>query len=153
MSERTYDDEPDDVDYDSDTGPNPAEQGKWVSALIALAGVWLVVEAFLFDVLLLGNVWNDIIVGIALIALGGYNYYRRSNDELGSVAAAGLAALLGLWLIVSPFVYDIEVAGAEITSEIGFWNDVIVGLLVLALGVYSAYEARDVDVGTTAAER
>jgi thiol:disulfide interchange protein len=152
MSERT-DEERVDVEEESDYDTNPREKGKWVSGLIALAGVWLVFEALWWDALLLGNVWNDIIVGLLLVALGGYNYYQRANEEAGSAAAAGLSALLGLWLIVSPFVYDLEVAGAELTTELGFWNDVVVGLLVLALGAYSAYEARDVDVGATTAER
>jgi hypothetical protein len=132
-----------DAEYEANYNPNPTERGKWVSALIALAGVWLVVEALLFDVLLLGNVWNDIIVGVALIALGGYNFFKRANEEIGSGAVAGLSALLGLWLILSPFVYDVEVAGAEITSEVGFWNDVIVGLLVVGLGLLSMYQARE----------
>lgn len=152
MSERTYDEtrnDPENREYDT----NPSERGKWVSGIIALAGAWLVFEAFALDVLLLGNFWNDVIVGVLLVVLGGYNYYRRSNEELGSTAVAGLAALLGLWLIVSPFVYAVDVGTAELTTEMGFWNDVIVGLVVLALGAYSAYETRDVDVMSTAAER
>lgn len=153
MSETSDRDTQTEERHESDYDTNPGEQGKWISALIALAGAWLVFEAFWFDQLLLGNVWNDVIVGIALIVLGGYNYYRRSNEELGSTAAAGLSALLGLWLIVSPFVYDVEVNGAELTTELGFWNDVIVGLLVLLLGAYSVYKSRDVDVATPSVDR
>ena len=155
MSER----EPNEETYEGETyaeadyDPNPEEEGKWISGLIALVGLWLVVEAFLFDFLLLGNVWNDAIVGVLLVALGGYNYYRRADEEPGSVAAAGLAALLGLWMVVSPFVYGLGEGWTVITTQIGFWNDVIVGLVVLALGVYSAYEARDLNVGTTATDR
>lgn len=152
MSDRSYDEEYGDEEYETDYDTNPGEHGKWVSAIIALAGLWLVIEPFLFGVLA-GNLWNDVIVGVLLIALGGYNYYRRANEELGSAAAAGLAALLGLWLIVSPWVYGAEIGTVNVTTELGFWNDVIVGLIVLVLGAYSVYEARDVDVATTAAER
>lgn len=148
MSETTTDEDRADRTYDT----NPSEQGKWISALIAIAGLWLIIEAFWFDFLLLGNIWNDIIVGAALVLLGGYNYYRRTNEKLGSTAVAGLSALLGLWLIVSPFVYDIDTAAGGITTELGFWNDVIVGLIVLLLGAYSAYETRDVDVGQPATD-
>jgi hypothetical protein len=147
MSERTsreYDQDRVDDDYDT----NPSESGKWISAIIALAGLWLVIEPFLIDPIIMGNFWNDIVVGVLLIVLGGYNYYRRTNEKLGSTAAAALAALLGLWLIVAPFVYDLDIGVAEVTTELGFWNDVIVGLIVLLLGAYSAYETRDVDVAS-----
>jgi hypothetical protein len=157
MSDRTYDDNH--VDSSDEYDTNPGEQGKWISALIAIAGLWLVGEAIFVDFLLEESVilgiedfWNDLIVGIALIVLGGYNYNRRTNETLGSAGAAGLAALLGLWLIVSPFALGIEVNIAEITPELGFWHDVVVGLLVFGLSVYSVYETRTVDTGTPAAE-
>lgn len=134
-----------DDDYDTEADANPMERGKWVSALIALAGAWLLAEAVLFD-LLPSNFWNDVIVGVLLLALGGYNYYLRSNDEIGSTAVAAVAALLGLWLIASPWVYG--VGAADFTTVSGFWNDVLVGLVVFVLGVYSVYEARDTDVAT-----
>ena len=122
---------------------NPGERGKWVSALIALAGVWLLAEPFLFGVVA-ANFWNDVVLGALLVALGGYNYYRRTNGRTASTGASALAALLGLWLVVSPWVYG---AGATVNPA-GFWNDVVIGLVVLALGAYSVYEAREHDVAT-----
>lgn len=151
MSEQRHD-ETDDEAYAGDYDENPAEQGKLASALIALAGIWLLIEPFLLEPIVAGNFWNDIVVGALLLVLGGYNYYRRANDDLGSTAVAGLAALLGLWLIVAPWVYGIETPQGEIVTELGFWNDVVVGLLVLVLGVYSVYETRTVDVITPASD-
>lgn len=136
---------------------NPGKQGKWISALIALAGLWLIGEALFVDLLLeestvlgIEDFWNDLIVGVALATLGGYNYSRRANETLGSAGVAGLAALLGLWLVISPFALGIEVNITEITPELGFWHDVVVGLLVFGFSAYSAYETRTVDVGTPA---
>jgi uncharacterized membrane protein HdeD (DUF308 family) len=128
---------------------NPAGRGKLISALIVLAGIWLVIEPLLFD-LVPGNFWNDMILGFALIILGGYNYYRRANDQLASTAVAGLVVLIGVWLIASPFVYDTGLAQETIgfdeeLTELGFWNDIVVGLLVLLSGIYSMVEARDVE--------
>lgn len=142
-----------DPDQTADYGPNRSERGKWMSGLVVLAGLWLILEPFLMEEMLVGNLWNDVIVGVALVALGGYNYYRRTNEQFGSTAVAGLVALLGLWLIVSPFVYG-DAGAADATSDFGFWNDVVVGLIVFGLGAYSAYEAREVDRrATTAADR
>lgn len=131
--DRTMDDE-----YD----PNPSEAGKWISALIALLGLWMIAEALLFD-LVASQFWNDIVVGALLLAVGAYNYYRRSDERFGSVAAATLAALLGLWLVASPFMFGADTGSTEAANDFGFWNDIIVGLAALILGAYSAYKGRD----------
>lgn len=126
------------ADYD----PNPNERGKWISALIALLGLWMIAEAFLFD-LTAGQFWNDALVGALLLAVGAYNYSRRSNEDLANVGAAMVAALLGLWLVAAPFVLGADAGLTEAANDLGFWNDVVVGLLALVLGAYSAYKARD----------
>jgi thiol:disulfide interchange protein len=141
MSEqtRTDDDRVERDDYET----NPDESGKWVSALIALLGGWMIVEAFLLDIVLT-QFWNDVLVGALLLAVGGYNYYRRSDAEVGSMAAAGIAALLGLWLIVAPFVLGAagDATAVDAVNDLAFWNDTIAGAIALLLGLYSAYEIR-----------
>jgi drug/metabolite transporter (DMT)-like permease len=122
--------------------PNPNERGKWLSALIALIGLWLILEAFLFD-LVASQVWNDFLVGALLVIAGGYNYYRRADEQLGSVGAAALAALLGVWLVAAPFIFGASAGFTEAVNDAGFWNDVVIGLVVFVLGAYSAYEIRD----------
>jgi drug/metabolite transporter (DMT)-like permease len=124
-----------------DFEPNPQERGRGLSAIIALLGLWMIAEAVLFD-LVATQFWNDLIIGAVLVLLGGYNYSRRAKDKIGNVAAAVLAALLGLWLVASPFMFGAEGGLTEATNTLGFWNDVIVGLLVLIIGAYSAYAAR-----------
>lgn len=106
-------------------------------------GLWVLVAPFLMEVVA-AHFWSDVIIGLALIGLGGYNYYRRRDEQLASVGAAAFVALLGAWMIIAPFVFG----GFEGFGDVNpmFWNDVIGGLLVLALGVYSMYEARDTDV-------
>ena len=138
-------------EYDTtDIDTNPAERGKWVSALVALIGLWLIVEPFLFE-MNAANFWNDIIIGVALVVLGAYNYYRRADERLGSVAVGVFVALLGLWMIAAPFVFGTDLGVTEATG-LAFWNDVVVGALVLILGAYSAYEARDTDVAQPAGQ-
>lgn len=121
---------------------NPDESGKWVSALIALLGGWLIVEAVLFDIVLT-QFWNDVLVGVLLLAIGAYNYSRRADEKTGSIAAATFAALLGLWLIAAPFVLGADAGTTETVNDFAFWNDIVAGVLALVLGAYSAYEARE----------
>lgn len=140
-----------DDDYDERTvDTNPRESGKWISAIVALLGLWMVVQAFLLEPVA-GNFWSDVIVGLALVALGGYNFYRRANERLGSVGVGAFVALLGLWLIVTPFILGSTEGAAAVETDIEFWNDIVVGLLVFLMGAYSAYEARETDVAQPAA--
>ncbi|PSP70253.1 hypothetical protein BRC70_05875 [Halobacteriales archaeon QH_6_68_27] len=144
-------DRADDYDRDRAVETNPAERGKWISGLVALLGLWLVAEAYLLDPIA-GHFWSDIIVGVALIALGGYNFYRRANERIGSIGVGVFVALLGLWLVMTPFVLgSTGEPGAGVEFDIEFWNDVIIGLLVFLLGAYSAYEARETEAVTPAA--
>lgn len=143
MSNRETDSEYDvDSDVDDDIDSNPHERGKWLSGIIALLGAWMVLEAFLFD-MVASQFWNDIIVGALLLGVGGYNYSRRGNDKIGSVGAAAIAAVLGLWLIAAPFMFGWEAGATEAVNPLTFWNDIVVGLITLGLGAFSAYAARD----------
>ncbi|WP_435181531.1 SPW repeat domain-containing protein [Halorussus sp. AFM4] len=143
MSNSDVDAEYDTDDVDADVDPNPYERGKWLSGLIALIGAWMVLQVFLFD-MVASQFWNDIIAGGLLLLAGGYNYARRGRDQVGSVGAAAVAALVGLWLVVAPFVLGADAsAAAEAENAFVFWNDVVVGLITLGIGAFSAYAARD----------
>ena len=122
--------------------PNPDERGKWLAAAVGLLGAALLLEALVLD-LVASQFWNDALIGATLLVAGAYNYYRRSNEELGSLGVAVLVALLGCWLVASPFLFGSGAAGvAETASDLGFWTDIVVGLLALGLGAYSAVEIR-----------
>lgn len=143
MSERNTDADYDDTyDADRDVRRNPTERGKWVSAIVGLLGAWTILQALLFE-MVVSQFWNDIIVGALLLGVGGYNYFRRGSDEIGSVGAAAIAALLGLWLVAAPFVFGAEGGFTETVNPLAFWNDIVVGLIALGLGAYSAYAAHD----------
>lgn len=127
---------------ESTVDPNPYERGKWLSGIIALLGLWMLLQAFLFDIVA-SQFWNDAIVGALLLVVGGYNYSRRGSDQIGSVGAAAVAALLGLWLVAAPFLFGADAGATEAVNDLAFWNDIIVGLLAFGVGAFSAYAARD----------
>lgn len=130
--------------HHDDHNKNLDESGKMLSAIIALLGLWMIFEAFLLDIVVT-QFWNDIFVGVLLLAVGGYNYLRQSDEEFGSAAAASVAAVLGLWLIAAAFVLGagVEPVTAETLNDIAFWNDIVVGLIAFATGAYSAYTIRE----------
>ncbi|PGF17479.1 hypothetical protein CP556_16120 [Natrinema sp. CBA1119] len=122
--------------------PNPGERGTRLAAAVGLLGLAVLVQALVLE-LAASQFWNDVFVGATLLVAGAYNYYRRSNEEFGSIGVASLVALLGLWLVASPFLLGAGSGIAETASDLGFWTDVIVGLLAFGIGSYSAYAIRD----------
>ncbi|GAB3669050.1 SPW repeat protein [Halopiger thermotolerans] len=105
-----------------------------VSAIVAALGAWAALSVLLFEASQAAT-WNNLLVGIAVVAAAGYNYYRLHNDIPLSAGVASLVAILGIWLIISAAL--LEMAGAL------FWSTLVTGLLVAGLAGYNAYEARE----------
>ena len=116
-------------------------RSKWPIGIAALFGAWLFVSAFVLTVPV-GDYWNNIVVGAAIAILAAYSGYTRG----GSRAASALAALLGLWAIVTPFVY----AGGSPTL---LYSDVITGIVVAVLAGYDTYLLGRMGAGETASAR
>lgn len=106
---------------------------KVLNWLIALCGLWEFGDIVLPSVIGFDHVppfvWNHILVGLILIlagtraALTGNVRTARTMDWV--------AAVTGLWLILTTFL----LRDPGITA--GLWNDIIVGVIVIALGVWS----------------
>lgn len=109
---------------------------KWLAGLNALLGAWLIAVPFIFEVESDIGMWNHIIVGAAILVLSGYNAMQADEDDPGSTWAAAGSSLLGLWMIVAPFLFTVG-------DPIVFWNDIVVGIVVAVLAAYNAYEAQD----------
>jgi hypothetical protein len=116
----------------------------YISAMTALIGAWIVLSAFAYAPPA-ANFWNDIIVGAAIGIIAGYNAIKADDIEGVNTGAASLVALLGLWMIIAPFIFEVFTDGA-------FWSDVVSGLLVAALAGYNAYQSREAERPTRAAE-
>lgn len=108
---------------------------KWVSGLVAVLGLWIAVSSFVFAGMSQASFWNNIIIGVAILLIAGYNTYRLLNERAASVASAALVTLLGLWMIVAPFV-------VQVTLPMLLWSDAIAGALVAILAGYNAYVVR-----------
>lgn len=110
---------------------------KWVSAIVALAGLGLIAYPLMFEATEVAF-WNDIIVGAAIFLFAGYNFVRLRRDRLASVGAASLTTLLGLWALASPAVMEMGSSELAITTAGG-------GLLAAVLSAYNAYANRKAD--------
>ncbi|OIB59206.1 SPW repeat domain-containing protein [Natrialba sp. SSL1] len=121
--------------------PNPDRRGRWLSVGIVVLGAVAIVQAVAFDIAA-SQLWNAILVGAALIATGAYNYARRADAAFGSVGVATLTAILGLWLVASPFVIGSETGTVAAANDVSAAVIAAVGLLVFGVGSYSAVTAR-----------
>lgn len=113
---------------------------KSLAGINTILGFWLIIAPFVFEAPT-SDLWNDIIVGAAIVFLAGYNYYRETDQQPMSTGSAGLNLLLGFWLIVAPFITGV--------SGRLLWNDVIVGILVASFAGYNTYRATCVKRHTT----
>lgn len=145
------DDRVSDVDSETGVGDNPDDRDPrdentqiateerrrntpFISALVALLGVWIAGSVLVYDVSE-AALWNNVLVGAVVFLTAGYNYYRLSNDIPLSAGVATLVSVLGIWLIVS----------TALLGMLGslFWSTLVTGLLIAGLSGYNAYEARE----------
>lgn len=98
-------------------------------------GVWLILAPFILGYSgLPAPMWNNIVCGVLIIVLGGI----RTSGILENVGLSYTNAGIGAWLIVGPFVLGYSNLPAPM------WNDIVVGLLVLVLGIWSAQSTRNI---------
>ena len=110
---------------------------KWVSAIVAIAGLGLVAYPFMFEATEVA-MWNDVVAGTAVFLLAGYNFVRLSRDQLASVGVASLTTVLGLWALVSPAIIEMGSDELAVTTAAG-------GLITAALSAYNAYANNSAD--------
>lgn len=103
---------------------------KWTVPTTGLLGLWLLTASFTFGAPGIAQ-WNDVLVGCVILVVAGYNYFRERMQGILSRRAAAVNGLLGVWLLVAPFMYEI--------SDILLWNDIIVGVGVTSLAMYNIY--------------
>lgn len=110
---------------------NHFAQVKVASGLNFLAGLYLLISAWANGANA-GGTANGIIFGIIVAVLAATRFSGATGQW-----ASWLAALIGLWMIISPWVYGYA-------NHAWRWNSIVVGIIMIVLGVWSA-----VATGTT----
>lgn len=105
-----------------------------LTGLSSLIGLAIVASPFVFDATDTG-LWHHVAVGAIIFLLAGIGYYQVMTGRPVNLAVMGLAALLGLWMVIAPFAVDVGV------DEL-LWTSVIAGLAVFLFTGYVAYMGR-----------
>lgn len=103
-------------------------QASVASGLDVLAGIWLLISPF---VLAFGNAGaamaNNVVLGIVI----GIIALIRLFSPAGTTGLSWLNALLGLWVLISPWVVGFSNNATAAT------NNVILGIIVIILALWS----------------
>ncbi len=104
---------------------------KTLNWIIALAGVWMIIASFVLGYGVgAAPFWDALIVGIIFLVLGAW---AAMTSQVGTDKTLDwLNALVGLWLLISPFVMSYT----SLTAPL--YNDIIVGIIVIILGAWAA---------------
>jgi hypothetical protein len=104
---------------------------KSLSWLVAVAGLWEVLAPFILGYSATTvAMWNAIVIGVVLIVLAAWTAF--SENVRFDRNLEWFSALMGVWLVVAPFIL------AYSTTGVAMWNDIIVGVVVIVLSAWAA---------------
>ncbi len=105
---------------------------KVLSWITVVLGVWLIIAPFILTFPSMVAMWNSIIVGVIVLILS----WIRAANPASSPGLSWINAILGLWLIVAPFVLRM------VSSTSARWNDIVLGIAVIVFSVWAALATR-----------
>ena len=101
------------------------------SGLNALVGLWEIAAPFVLTYsAIAAATTNDVIVGVIVAVLAAIRVFWA----YGAAWLSWVNVVLGVWLIIAPFV--LTYSGTPMT------NDIIVGIIIAVLGTWSALATR-----------
>lgn len=115
--------------------------GKWGSWLAGLVGLWMLVSPFVLTGAIESGtpMWSNVVSGAIVVLLSAYGGYAlrtkaESSADTTHEWSAWIAGLVGLWVLVTPFV----LTGAIGTGTV-MWSNVAAGIVILALDAYAGF--------------
>jgi hypothetical protein len=107
----------------------------WVVAVI---GIWGGIAPFILGYSLhIAAVWDAIIVGLAFLVFGVWS--ALSENAASARGLNWINFLIGIWLIISPFVLGFS------SIAVAMWNSIIVGAVVGVLELGAALSIRETE--------
>lgn len=117
--------------------PEPGSSAQLASGLNVIAGIWLFLAPFALGYRdTSGNaMWNDLIIGASVVVLA----LMRVMSPRATAELSWVNFVLGAWLVVAPLVLNYNDARVTVAPTL---NDIILGLIILALAGWSASAGR-----------
>ena len=104
---------------------------KSISWWVAVFGAWEFLAPFILGYTAIqAAMWDAIIVGIAIAILGIWAAVSNAEDTIKTLN--WINAVLGLWLVIAPFLLRYTATASAL------WNDIIIGIVVIVLGSWAA---------------
>jgi hypothetical protein len=101
------------------------------SGINVLLGVWLIISPWFYGYAAgpapAGVALNNVIVGILIVICAAL----RSFSPDRKVFLSGINIVLAIWTLISPWIYAYGADGPL------FWTNIIVGIVVIALAIWS----------------
>ncbi len=108
-------------------------QSAGASSLNILLGIWLIIAPFVLNYARLEAAQtNDIIIGIIVAVIAAI----RTFGAFTQPGWSWVNVILGVWLIIAPFVLGYSGAARPL------WNDIILGVVIAILAWTSATSVR-----------
>ncbi len=115
------------------TVPPARRDNAGASAINILLGIWLIIAPFVLGYARLDAAeTNDIVVGILVAIIAAI----RSFGAFTQPGWSWVNVLLGIWLIIAPFVLGYS------GNATPLWNDIILGIVIAILAWTSAASTR-----------
>ena len=103
----------------------------WVNILL---GIWVIISPFVLGIHSAKGIWNSIVVGVVVGILALIRWGVRQPGW------SWLNLILGIWLVLSPFVLFLGTAA--------MWNNVILGVVIAAAALTNTYSKVATPIGT-----
>jgi uncharacterized membrane protein HdeD (DUF308 family) len=108
--------------------------GGWLGLLTMIAGLWFLISPWILSFGATNTAGlNAIVVGLLIAVCGALDAFGIGYLPMRAMRVFGLlAAILGLWAIVSPFVLNVV--------GIARWDAVVTGLVAVLVSGYDAWK-------------
>jgi multisubunit Na+/H+ antiporter MnhG subunit len=117
-------------------------QVRTANIITFLAGLWLIFAPSILTYITPAAASNDVTVGIIVAIIAAIRYFIPTR----AAWLSWINIFLGIWLIIAPF-------GLGYIEAAAIWNDIIVGIIVAGLAIWSSYGTAKVPYTRSAPHR